>query len=706
MSIFGSLKTASSRQNASFWGRGLAIGILGCSLIVMPQLQAQTAKSKRIIYDQASGYSLAFVEADVKRVVDAVMGSMLGANYSIDPDVTGNITLRTAKPVAEQSLIPLLEEALSSVDAVVVKRGDSYRIIDRKKARTIASIGQNSFPSSNQNVASLSNGTPRKFPPSTPGFSTDVIDLQYGSADEIADLIEDFLKSKIVEPSKDGRNQLLVSGSADERDSAKQLIARFDVDTLADMNFEIYKLDNVDADTLVAEMDEIFEPPFDIIGSRIRLVPLPRLRSVLGIAGNRADLTRIEPWIRRLDAGGSGKRKLYSYAVQNSRAADIAKSLQMVLGGGNDGGGVAEPSQSSPSFSIGSTTSSSNESRSETSSASSTSSSQSSALSGSLRIVPNNQNNSLLIYANGEEYGFIRDAMEKLDQPVAQVLIEATLAEVTLSDDLRFGVDFSVLRSGSSGTNTITSSGNSGGTPASSFPGFSVSVIGSTASAVLNTLQSKTSVKVLSAPKILTLNNEPATLQVGDQVPIVVQQSQGVTSPGAPIVNSIELRDTGVILQVTPRVNNSGTITMDISQEVSDVASTTTSGINSPTIQQRRLSSTVATRSGQMIALGGLIRNRQTRQKSGIPLLSQIPIIGGLFGRTVDTGSRTELIILITPTVIRSPEDTKNIVDALIDGLDLTRPLVDEAKAGLVGSRMNKTIPLPKDLPALSDGVK
>ncbi len=201
-------------------------------------------------------------------------------------------------------------------------------------------------------------------------------------------------------------------------------------------------------------------------------------------------------------------------------------------------------------------------------------------------------------------------------------------------------------------------------------------------------MQSKTNVQVLSAPKILTLNNEPATLQVGDQVPIVTQQSQGVTSPGSPIVNNIELRDTGVILQVTPRVNDSGTIILDISQEVSDVATTTTSGINSPTIQQRRLSSTVATRSGQMIALGGLIRNRKTREKSGIPFLSQIPVIGGLFGRKVDTGSRTELIILITPTVIRSPEETKNIVDALIDGLDLTRPLVDQAKSGLVGARL------------------
>ncbi|MEP2103971.1 MAG: type II secretion system secretin GspD [Parasphingorhabdus sp.] len=661
-----------------------------CAVVAIGPTVAQTPKSTRIQYDEANGYSLAFVEADVKRVVDAVMGSMLGANYSVDADVTGNITLRTVKPVTEASLIPLLEEALTSVDAVIIKRGDSYRIISRAKARSVAPIGRSRIASAGNLPIDSSGEQPRRFAPSEPGFATEVVTLQYGSADEIAKLIEGFLGGKIVEPSNDGRNQLLVSGSADERDAAKKLVARFDVDTLAEMNFEIYRLENVDADTIVAELDKIFEPPFDIIGSRIRLVPLPRLRSVLGIAGSSADLTRIEPWIRRLDAGGSGKRKLYSYAVQNSRAADIAASLQLVLGSGGGGGTLSAGSTSSTIDVGGSGATQSSDQENQSSSIGATSPNVSSGPAGGLRIVPNPQNNSLLIFANGEEYGFIRDALEKLDQPVAQVLIEATLAEVTLTDDLSFGVDFSVMRSGSNGSNTITSTGTESGTPSPVFPGFSVSVVGSTASAILNTLQSKTDVRVISAPKILTLNNEPATLQVGDQVPIVTQQSQGVGSPGAPLINNIELRDTGVILQVTPRVNDSGTIILDISQEVSDVAETTTSGINSPTIQQRRLASTVATRSGQMIALGGLIRNRQTRTKSGIPLLSQIPIIGGLFGRKIDKGARTELIILITPTVIRSPEETKDIVDALIDGLDLTRSLVDEAVAGEVGARLPK----------------
>lgn len=632
--------------------------------------QPAAPRGSAIRYDTRNGYNLAFVDADVRRVVDAVLGSMLGLDYSVDPAVQGNITLRTSQPVARESLLPLLENALRSVDAVIVVQGSAYRVLPREQARSSAPISSDAAGPSARPIQ---------------GFATEVVTLRHGSARELARLIEQFLGKDIVAGIDSALNQVIIRGSGEERAAARQLIERFDVDTLADMNFQLFRLENVDADTLLAELERIFAPPYDIIGSRVRIVPLGRLRSVLAIASDRADIGRIEPWIRRLDAGGSGKRKLYSYVVQNGRARDLASSLQLVLGmgfGGETGGDPGVQQQAAPP---------SNDIRREPSEAIApqsplpgSSSPQVVADGPGPRIVPNEPNNSLLIYANGEEYEFIREALDKLDQPVPQVLIEATLAEVTLGNDLRFGVNFRAF----DGNDSVTNSNTAGGIPASIFPGFSVSVIGSTASAVLNTLQSKTNVRVLSAPKLIVLNNQTATLQVGDQVPIVIQQAQSVAAPGAPIVNTIELRDTGVILKVTPRVNDSGTITLDITQEVSDVAETTSSGINSPTIQQRRLATTVSTRTGQMIALGGLIRDRVARTKSGIPLLSQIPVIGPLFGQRVDTGARTELIILLTPTIIRSPDDVRNIVDALIDGLDRTKPLLERARKGQVGAHM------------------
>ena len=658
---------------------------LAALLLTLPGLDpsgAQTVapRGSAIRYDARNGYNLAFVDADVRRVVDAVLGSMLGLDYSIDPAVQGNVTLRTSQPVARDSLLPLLETALRSVNAVIVVQGSSYRVLPREDARTSA-------PMASGRVSPTS--------PAVQGFATEVVPLRHASAREIARLLEQFLGREIVAGTDSAQNQVIIRGSGEERAAARQLIERFDVDTMSDMNFELYRLDNVDPDTLLAELERIFAPPFDIIGSRVRIVPLGRLRSVLAIAADRGDISRIEPWIKRLDAGGSGKRKLYSYVVQNGRARDLASSLQMVLGMGLSEGSGEEGAAPAPAPPPDTRRVEPSDAIAPQSPLPGSSTPLVVAGGSGPRIVPNEPNNSLLIYANGEEYEFIREALDRLDQPVAQVLIEATLAEVTLGNDLRFGVNFRVF----DGNDSVTNSGNAGGTPASIFPGFSLSVIGATASAVLNTLQSKTNVRVLSAPKLIVLNNQTATLQVGDQVPIVTQQAQSVASPGAPIVNTIELRDTGVILKVTPRVNDSGTITMDITQEVSDVAETTSSGINSPTIQQRRLATTVSTRTGQMIALGGLIRDRVSRTKSGIPILSQLPVVGPLFGTRTDTGARTELIILLTPTIIRSPDEVRAIVDALIDGLDATKPLIERAKKGQVGARLPPPPPPPQSEP-------
>lgn len=622
----------------------------------IPPAAAQERAGRTATVD---GYTLAFVDADARRVVDAVLGAMLGADYSVDPSIQGTITLRTAQPVPRTALLALLEEALRPVGAVIIVDNGRYRVLPRDAARAQAPLSGSLAPP----TTALAGPVP-DIGEVTPGYATEVITLRAASAPQIARLIEEFIGEGIVGNVEPQLNRLAISGSAAERTAARQLIARFDVDTLAGMQFELVRLENVDAETLANELEAIFQPPYDIIGSRVRVLSLPRLRSLLLIASDRADIARIQPWIARLDSGVAGKRRLYSYAVQNGRARDVALILSRVLGTGDDSGDA--PANDAPVPIV--------EEASEQATGSDAAPRQGGARTGLTdargargpRVIASDETNSLLIYADGEEYEFIRDALSRLDQPVPQVLIEAVLAEVTLTRDLQYGVNFRALEGDFTGTNSSTASG----TPASVFPGFSVNWVGSSASAVLNALQSRTDVRVLSAPKLVVLNNQTASLQVGDQVPIVTQQVQSVSAPGAPVVNNIELRDTGVILRVTPRVNESGTVTLDISQEVSDVARTTTSGINSPTIQQRRLASVVATRSGEMVALGGLIRDRTVEGRSGIPLLSQIPVIGGLFGSQMREGSRTELIILLTPTVIHAPQDNGAIVRELIDAMD------------------------------------
>jgi general secretion pathway protein D len=292
-----------------------------------------------------------------------------------------------------------------------------------------------------------------------------------------------------------------------------------------------------------------------------------------------------------------------------------------------------------------------------------------------VRIVPSPENNALLINASPSEYSVIEAALKRLDIRPIQVLIEASLAEVTLTDDMRYGIQWSYL----GGDGRLTLSENSAGTINSTFPGFSYLFTGRPdIRAVLNAIESLTNVRVISNPKLLVLNNREAQLQIGDQVPITVQSAQGTVGENAPIVNSVQFRDTGVILRVTPRVNKSGLVILEVSQEVSDVVPTTTSGIDSPTIQQRKFNSTVAVRDGETIALGGLIRETKSNSGSGVPLLRRIPWIGELFGSTVRGNRRTELIVLMTPTVIQTADDSTLLLEKLKQDFRGLRPVLPQ----------------------------
>ena len=224
-------------------------------------------------------------------------------------------------------------------------------------------------------------------------------------------------------------------------------------------------------------------------------------------------------------------------------------------------------------------------------------------------------------------------------------------------------------------TNSVTgvvSTVNPG--PQQNFPGLSFLYQGNNMSATLNALSTITDVTVLSAPKLMVLNNHTATIEVGDQVPISTGSAVSTLTSGAPIVNSVEYRDTGIILKVTPRVNSGGLVLLDIAQEVSDVQSTTSSAISSPTIQQRKISTSVAVQDGETVALGGLIKNQVTKGRSTVPLFGSIPVLGHLLGDTSGGLVRTELVVLLTPRVVRTPVDARAVTEELREKIHLGAP--------------------------------
>ncbi len=236
---------------------------------------------------------------------------------------------------------------------------------------------------------------------------------------------------------------------------------------------------------------------------------------------------------------------------------------------------------------------------------------------------------------------------------------------MTLGKEFRFGVDWSVL----SNETRVASVNNTLGVVRASFPGLSISFLSTDIDAAVNALGSRTAVEVVSAPKIIALDNRTARLQVGDQVPIVVQASQSTNDPDAALVSTVDYRSTGVILNVTPRITGEDQVLLEVNQEVSSVARTNTSGIDSPTIQQRSFDSVLIVRNGGVVALGGLISTNRTNGNSGVPGLKDIPAVGALFRSQGRTSSRSELIVLLRAKILADAAATDQAMTNLLDDM-------------------------------------
>lgn len=663
-----------------------------------------------IIINPEGAVALNFVNADIREVVDTILGTTLKVNYLLDPRVQGIVTMRTTQPVPREAIFGLLEDVLAVNGAAIVQDASLYKIVPIAEAAQTPAI-----------LSELE--APVRF---DRGFGLYIIPLKFTSGRALQDVVEPFVPPGRVLRIDEQRNLLVFVGTSQEARDMENLVASFDVDWMAGMSFGLFPVRYANPETMVGELEKIFsqgeEGP---LAGVVQFMPILRLNAVLVITPQPLYLANARDWIARLDRGQEGdQRRLYVYYVQNGRAGELADLLGDIFDvsattSGGDYGELAPgltPATISrgPTILSGGSTTGGSSTGYDTgtggsgdtgtgfgdtgSSLGETSDGMSSDRGGyadrgatdlkseatlttaepgddgkpkGVRIVADNRNNALVIYATGQEYEAIDAALQKLDIVPLQVLIEATILEVSLNDTLRYGVQWFF----NSGNNSFTLSSLTSGAVSSLFPGFSYFFGTSDVDIVVSALSQVTDVKVVSSPQLMVLDNEQARLQVGDQIPIVVRTSQATTSGDAPLVSEVEYRDTGVILDIIPRVNASGLVTLDIVQEVSDVTATVTSDIDSPTIQQRRIASTVAINSGQTVALGGLIRDRNEVGETGIPVLGDIPLIGNLFKTTSDNVRRTELLVLLTPRVIRDGKDARTVTEELRKRLRALAPL-------------------------------
>jgi general secretion pathway protein D len=290
--------------------------------------------------------------------------------------------------------------------------------------------------------------------------------------------------------------------------------------------------------------------------------------------------------------------------------------------------------------------------------------------------------------ANDRDYQRVLRVVQGLDVVASQVLIEAVIAEVSLDDDPQFGLQWQFAKNG---TPTATFSNALTGGVAASFPGFNYAVNTANIAATLSALNALTHVNIISTPSLMVLDNKTARLQIGDQVPITTQAATSTVTSQTAIVNSITMQDTGVILSVRPRINESGRVQLDIEQEVSSVVKTTTSNIDSPTIQQRSVKTTVVVSDGEVLALAGMIQDSASKSSNQLPILGDIPGIGAMFANRKDSVAKTELVILITPKVVRDGAESRLVMEEYRRKMNVymphasTRQPISTAQRGCIG---------------------
>lgn len=623
----------------------------------------------------------------LQQAAKTVLGDMIGVNYVVDPRVDGVISVQTTRPVTKAEALEMFQTALKPIGAVLVQNRGSYQISPADQAAT--------------GVIATGNGAPES---AMAGSGIRVVSLKYVSATEVARVLEPMVPKGSIVQADDARNILALKGSPAEIESMLDSISVFDVDVMKGMSFAVVPVKTAQPEKMVDELKVVFasekEGP---LKGRVRFIANTRLGAILVVTSQPSYLPRAQTWIRRLDAKAAGsERQLHVYQVQNRPVAELASVLQSMFS--NEMKVVKPPTRSvsprsrqagfsasaaRPPGSAGATPdidqggapglrggvgagndlqnlqrALNNEPDALTPDMTDQTSpySQSKTVGDEppLKIVADETKNSLLIMANDRDYQRVLRVVQGLDVVASQVLIEAVIAEVTLNDKLQYGVQWALQKDRTptaSFTNALT------GGVGSVFPGFNYAVNAASIASTMSALNALTRVNVISTPSLMVLDNKTARLQIGDQVPITTQTATSTVTAQTAIVNSITMQDTGVILSVTPRINESGRVQLEIEQEVSAVVKTTSSGIDSPTIQQRRVKTTVVVNDGEVLALGGMIQEQANKGSNQIPLLGDIPGLGAAFSNRNDDVKKTELVILITPKVVRDGTESRLVTE-------------------------------------------
>jgi general secretion pathway protein D len=452
-------------------------------------------------------------------------------------------------------------------------------------------------------------------------------------ADEIAKLLTPLAQGHAEVRADAAQQNVFITGDPATVDAMARAAALFDVDWLRGRSFQFYPLKYASAGAVTDDVGKVLGGTEGPLAGQVELITIDRLNAIIVAAKSPDLLDQAVRWIQRLDQPASpSEQRLRVVHLNNLVATDFVKTIADLFARALPAGGARVGPTGPASMAT---------------------------------VTADPRSNSVIMYASDAEYQSLLAVVRELDVTPPQVLIEATVAEVKLNDQLQYGVQWFLQKFPSF---QGSFSGLTGAGTAPIYPGLNLAYLGTNVQVALNALQGVTDVEVLATPRMLVLANDTATLQVGSSVPTVTTSSSGIQANSL-VVNNVEYRDTGVVLTVTPRVGAKGEIYIDVQQEVSDVSPTTTSNIDSPTIDQRKFHTQIAVESGQSVAIGGLIQTKRNRTDSGVPGLSRIPVVGAAFRQRDVTRTRDELVVFLKPTLVRSRSEADAITDELAAGL-------------------------------------
>lgn len=572
--------------------------------------------------------ALNFDNAEIKDVLQVVLGEILNVNYILDKRVGGTINLHSTGQVYKEELLSMINTLLFVYDFAIIKDGDLYRVLPKADSRQETNIVV----------------TGDKIPQWSKEIMVQIVPLQHENPKNLNATLKPFMTGVGNIVVHGDSPYIILIETASNMEKLLTLIKTFDVPFFAGKAVKFYEFKHVDARNMAKDLTSIIQTMGEKPGSegQINFIPFSDSNKMLVVSKNPEFLQKIDLWIKNIDVPPSDLEedlRVYVYKVQHQKAETIVPVLTQIY---------SEKIAAQPKP-------------------------MGKKQLEAMKIVADSKTNTIVIKALPSDYKSVKAIIEAIDATPQQVFIEVLIIEVDLKDSLDYGAKWAA----SLGNVRLKGLTDSQSGKVSSTAGMPfVKYTRGNFEVLMDILATNSKAKILSAPHILVRDEQAANIQVGSEVPIL--SSSGQQTGTEVVFQQVQYRDTGIILTVTPHIGENDFVTLEIKQEISNAETTTTGVSDSPTFSTRKAGTSLVIKSGHTISLGGIIEQKNEHKVSKIPIIGDIPFLGNLFKTTAIANKRTELIMLITPYVANDAEDADTLTNAFQKKLKEIEPLVTQ----------------------------